>query len=199
MARFASGPSRAGQQLADDIRNARTPYARRRAFTDNLVKTLAIAGLTGAAGVSKHMESSELQMKQDAERKDAEVKAAIRNAKLPPSHPDDTPRDEYGLEVQHPGYSPTNAGRMDNTVRMGMPKPDVTQTAKNTLAGMDANDAATSAPVAGRWTEKGFGEADQNAGVQASDIQMARNLMEEGKMKQAPGFGGLQNSFAGGY
>ena len=127
---------------------------------------------------------------------DKNIRMAMKNAARPPTQPDETPRDEYGLEIARPTYG----AAMENAVRQGMPKPDVTQTAKNTLASMDANEVATKAPVAGRWTERGFEEADEAAGVQAMDIQMARNLMEEGKLRQAPvGFGGLRNSFAGGY
>ncbi len=177
--RDTSGMSATAQQAVSNINNDNTPYQRDRAFKRKALR----AGITGGVGLIGGLvsarESYDKQNDQKARDKKASVDAAIKNAKRPPSHPDDTPRDEYGLEVARPNY----AGAMDRAV-LGSD-----EVAKTTLAQMGANDAATAAPIAGRWTARGFQDADMNASVNASDIERAKAMMR---------FGGLQNSFNGG-
>ncbi len=177
--------SATAQQAVHNINTENTPYQRDRAFK----RKALVAGITGGVGLIGGLvsarESYDKQNDQKARDKKASVDAAIKNAKRPPSHPDDTPRDEYGLEVQRPSY----AGAMDNSVHSS-------EAAKTALAHLGANEAATAAPIAGRWTAQGFQDADMQATVNASDIERAKAMMRQAGQQQS--FGGLQNSFNGG-
>ncbi len=196
--RDTSGMSQWAKQAVAKIDAGQAGFQRKRDFERKLAMTLGQTGFTAGTALMKKSESDDLQERQDARAKKAQLDAAIRAAKLPPSHPDDTPRDEYGLEVARPSY----AGAMDNAVSRGAPQPlhsqpfstpDTQELAKNVMASNDANDAATSAPIAGRWTDRGFADADMNASVNASDIDRSKAMM-----RQAGSFGGLGNSFNGG-
>ncbi len=192
MPRYGSGMSGEGQTLVANIREGRTEFARKRAFRDNLVKTGVIAGLQGLSGVSKYVESENAQADAKEAAKNNAIANALKHSKLPPSHPDDTARDEYGLEVQRPEYGKAmNASVTEGQVSPQGPLPPRTSAdmAKETLEAGRANDAALAAPIAGRWTARGFQDADMNATVNASDIERAKAMMR---------FGGLQNSFNGG-
>ncbi len=191
-----SGMSSWAAQAVDNINKGNTPYQRRLEFQRKLAMTGITAGIGAVGAVMKGVEGEATEKRQKQAAKDAAVRDAIRNAKLPPNHPDDTPRDEYGLEVARPSY----AGAMDNAVRGGMNsnpvvqyQPSAQDAAKSVQASNDANDAAMAAPIAGQWTQQGFQNADMNASVNASDIDRAKAMM-----RQNTSFGGLGNSFNGG-
>lgn len=188
-------------QAISNINNEQAPYQQRRAFNKKLYGALIQTGLTGIGGIANAIDSDVKQRSQAIDVKNKAIADAIRNAKLPPSHPDDTPRDEYGLEVARPSYDSAMdaaavSGRQAPLHDKSFLTPDTRQLAKDISASNDANDAATAAPIAGRWTSRGFDDADMNASVNASDIDRAKAMMRQAGQQQS--FGGLGNSFNGG-
>lgn len=198
----SSGMSQWAAEAVKNINNENTPYQRRQAFQRKLAITGVTAGVTAAAGALKSGESEALQRRQRQLSKDQATQAAIRNAKRPPNHPDDSYHDDYGLQMAQPSY----AEQMDRVVQGGQPQPlhsqpfsppDTQQLAKDIQASNDASEAALAAPIGGHWTPKGFEDSDMAAAVNASDIQRAQGMMGAESLKDRT-FGGLRNSFAGG-
>ena len=199
--RDTSGMSQSAAEAIANIRAGNTEYQRKREFNRKLGMAGVQAALAGARGVIGNLASRNLEEEQAAAAKKKAVDLAIKNAKTPPNHPDDTPRDEYGLPIDRPSY----ASAMDGAVMNGTPdrkllldgpssKMSVQDMARAGQAQTDANDAAADAPIAGRWTDEGFSKADMNASVNASDIDRAKAMMKQPSL----GFGGLGNSFNGG-
>ncbi len=199
--RDLSGASAEAQQAIHNINTGNTPYQRRRELNRKIGMGIAQAGLTGVQGLMKNVESRDLQEAQDAANKKRLTDAAIKNAKLPPSRPDDTPRDEYGLPVAPPDYSKSMdaavAGGIDRAREEARYAPKPEDIAKQVSASNDVNDAAANAPFAGQWTQNGFSGADAQAAVNASDIQRAQAMMKSQSLQDRT-FGGLRNSLAGG-
>ncbi len=196
-----SGMSPWASQAISNINAGNTPYQRRKAFNQKAIGTGITAGIGLIGGVMKGVESESLQKKQAQAVEDKRIQAAIRNAKRPPSHPDDTPRDEYGLEVERASYGKAmdravEGGKRESLHSQPFTTPDTRELAKNIAASNDANEHALAAPIAGRWTTKGFADADMNASVNASDIDRLKAMMRQAGQQQS--FGGLGNSFNGG-
>lgn len=200
--RDTSGLSASAQQAVNNINNENTPFQRDRALKRKVLGAAITGGIGLVGGLMSGKESYDKGLANKQRARDEAVQSAIRNAKRPPSHPDDTPRDEYGLEVARPSY----AGAMDASVERGTNQPLHSQPfspkstqdlARDISASNDANDAALAAPIGGKWTPQGFQDADMQASVNASDIQRAQAMMGQESLKDRV-FGGLRNSFAGG-